>query len=154
MPTEIERKFLIKHLPEGWQKSKSEHIAQGYLFNGSEGVVRVRKKGNSYYQTIKSIGKMVREEIEIELSQAQFELLWKYIKGNKISKTRYYLPYKSFLVELDIFDESLNGLIVAEVEFENEMVCNSFQAPEWFGKEVTDDPRYQNNQLSIHGIPT
>ena len=154
MPKEIERKFLVKRLPEGWQQHKHEMIAQGYLFNSKEGVVRLRRKGDSYFQTIKSQGKKVRDEIEFELSQSQFDLMWQYIKGQSISKTRYYIPFKSHLIELDLFEESLQGLILAEVEFEDEETCDQFMAPDWFGEEVTEDFRYHNSTLAIHGLPS
>lgn len=154
MPKEIEKKFLIQYLPQGWKQNKRESIAQGYVFNCQEGVVRVRKKGESYFQTIKGRGNMVREEIEIELSREQFDFLWQHTRGQKISKHRYYIAYQSFLIELDIFTDVLEGLIIAEVEFENEEASRNFVPPDWFGREVTDDARYQNSNLAIHGLPT
>ncbi len=40
------------------------------------------------------------------------------------------------------------GLIVAEVELTS--TDQSFNCPQWLGREVTDDPRYYNSNLCIH----
>lgn len=47
---EIERKFLIKDLPDLTQY-ESKHITQGYLCTSP--VVRVREDGDKYYLTYK-----------------------------------------------------------------------------------------------------
>lgn len=154
MPFEIERKFLINELPARWQEFRNERIAQGYLFNSKEGVVRVRQKGNRFFQTIKKSGLKIREEIEFELSKSQFDQMWEYASKQVISKTRYYIPYHSYTIELDIFEDSLQGLVVAEVEFKSEQESNLFKPPVWFGKEITEDQRYQNNRLATNGIPS
>lgn len=56
------------------------------------------------------------------------------------------------VIELDVFEGDLAGLILAEVEFSSpeEAVC--FAAPDWFAKEVTNDARYQNCNLT-DGLP-
>ena len=43
----------------------------------------------------------------------------------------------------------MEGLMVVEVEFENEADAERFQKPEWFGREVTDDPAYTNAMLAF-----
>jgi CYTH domain-containing protein len=37
---------------------------------------------------------------------------------------------------------------MAEVEFESEEQANAFEAPGWFGEEVTFDGRYHNSYMS------
>jgi CYTH domain-containing protein len=70
---EIERKFLIDSLPEEikeeLKKSSPEEIRQGYIALEEDGVeVRIRQKGDNFYQTIKSGEKGQRKEIEIEIT--------------------------------------------------------------------------------------
>jgi len=48
----------------------------------------------------------------------------------------------------------LDGLYTAEVEFKSEDISTAFTAPDWFGKEVTEDPGYKNKSLAVSGIPT
>ena len=65
---EIERKFLVKTLPEGEWPAKE--IEQAYLCR--EPVVRVRRKGEQYFLTCKSAGLMEREEFVQELSRDHY----------------------------------------------------------------------------------
>ena len=68
--------------------------------------------------------------------------------GNQILKDRYEIPYGNDTIELDIFDEPFAPLVLAEVEFSSEEEALAFQAPEWFGEEVTYDPAYTNAAMS------
>jgi adenylate cyclase len=154
MPLEIERKYLVSNLPDGWQEQRHEIIAQGYLFNTEAGVVRIRQKGDYFYQTIKKSGKLIREEIEFSLSESQFQYLWPYTINNRISKTRYYFSFKSYTIEVDLFAGDLEGLILAEVEFPSEKESNQFKPPDWFDIDVTMDGRYYNSYLATHGLPS
>ncbi len=71
---EIERKFLLKRLPDGLTDHPHEEIAQGYLAVERGGVqVRLRKKGNVRSLTYKRGSKTAREEREVRLSAEQFE---------------------------------------------------------------------------------
>jgi adenylate cyclase len=46
---------------------------------------------------------------------------------------------------VDVFEGENKGLILAEIELENE--DQFFEKPSWLGKEVTTDPRYYNANL-------
>ncbi len=48
--------------------------------------------------------------------------------------------------EVDEFLGENAGLVVAELELESEQ--QPFERPAWLGREVTDDVRYYNTQLS------
>jgi adenylate cyclase len=47
---------------------------------------------------------------------------------------------------VDVFYGENEGLIVAEVELQDEK--ESFEKPDWLGQEVTNDHRYYNAYLS------
>lgn len=72
---------------------------------------------------------------------------------NWIKKVRFFLPLGAHMAELDVFYGSLGGLIMAEVEFDSIEECDAFVPPKWFGREVTDDKRYTNHSLALHGLP-
>ena len=55
--------------------------------------------------------------------------------------------------ELDEFAGKLAGLRIVEVEFESREAAAAFTPPPWFGEEITDDPRYLNANLALHGLP-
>ena len=141
---EIERKFLIKDLPD-LSKYDYVDIEQGYL--STEPVVRIRKKNDKYILTYKGSGKLAREEIEAALTAEAYQHLLEKIDGHPITKRRYIIPYELYTIELDIFEGHMLGLIMAEVEFPSIEEANSFTPPEWFATDVTDDERYHNSNM-------
>jgi adenylate cyclase len=70
-----------------------------------------------------------------------------------VEKTRYEIPFENRFFEIDVYHGDLDGLLTAEMEFFNEEESNIFVAPEWLSEEVTDDKRYKNQNLALHGIP-
>jgi CYTH domain-containing protein len=150
---EIERKWLVRDLPEVG-KLKCEQIIQGYLAISSDGTeVRIRRKGEKHFETVKTQGDLTRDELEIEISPEQFSLLWPATKGRRLEKTRYTLPWNSYQLELDVYQRDLDGLIIAELEFDSTDESKRFCQPGWLGEEVTDDKRYKNSSLALHGRP-
>ena len=146
---EIERKFLIKELPD-LRKYKYYKIEQGYL--STSPVVRIRRKDDKYILTYKGSGLMARQEIEAELTEEAYHHLLEKIDGYPITKKRYIIPLDPYTIELDIFEGHMEGLVMAEVEFPSVEEANSFVPPEWFGEDVTDDRRYHNSNM-IFGNP-
>ena len=144
---EIERKYLLKTLPD--LKTYEFHkIEQAYLCTSP--VVRVRREDETYYMTYKGGGMMAREEYNLPLNQESYQHLKEKADGNVIGKTRYLIPLKKegLVAEVDVFDPPFAPLILAEVEFETEEQANAFEAPEWFGEDVTFDGRYHNSYMS------
>ena len=143
---EIERKYLLKKLPDDLDTYRHRHLEQGYLCTAP--VVRIRKDDDRYELTYKSGGMMVRQEYNLLLTKDSYEHLKKKVDGRLITKKRYMIPYEKYMVELDVFENDLAPLVLAEVEFETEEEANSFTPPEWFGKDVTFSKAYHNSVLS------
>lgn len=150
MGQEIERKFLIKTLPENLNEYNCHSMTQGYL--NTSPVVRVRKEDDTYYLTYKGSGLLSRTEYNLPLNEESFYHLLEKADGNIISKKRYEILYthgsNSYTIELDIFEPPFSPLIIAEVEFDSEDAASAFPIPEWFDTEVTYDPAYHNSNLS------
>ena len=71
--------------------------------------------------------------------------------GVVLTKKRYLIPLDGsdhLTIELDVFEGRYAGLILAEVEFTSEEEAMAFQAPEWFGRDVTFTREYQNSRLA------
>ena len=143
---EIERKYLIEQLPDLSKAQEVKEMEQGYI--STDPVIRVRKSNNSFILTCKGRGLLAREEFELFIEEASYEHLKQKIDHNLIVKTRYLFPYQNHTIELDIFHDHLEGLFLAEVEFNTMEEANSFVAPSWFGKDVTMDSDYHNSQLA------
>src|SRR4026207_2071529 len=140
---EIERKFLVKRFPPGFKNFPHHLIEQGYLAVGRGGLqVRLRKKGSVRSLTFKQGTKGVREEREVRLSLEQFDALWPATAGRRLTKVRYDVPWKNYIIEVDIYRGRYDGLVVAEVEFEDQKSCAAFVPPDWLGRDVTGKPKY------------
>ena len=149
---EIERKFLVKRFPAGLQSFPHDTIEQGYLAVGRRGLqVRLRKKGSVRSLTYKQGTKGEREEREIRLSVEQFDALWPATMGQRLTKVRYDVPWKKYTIEIDVYRGRHDGLVVAEVEFDDQKSCGDFEAPDWLGRDVTGDPKYSNVALARDG---
>jgi adenylate cyclase len=149
---EIERKFLVSAIPD--IRGPGTRILQGYLPLASEDTeLRVRRKGDDTVLTVKRGHGLDRGEQEVAISAEVFETLWPLTEGRRIEKTRYELPHGDATIELDEFGGELEGLLVAEVEFDSLRASELFEEPEWLGREVTSDPAYANRMLAERGRP-
>jgi CYTH domain-containing protein len=146
---EIERKFLVRKLPTDLTRYPHAEISQGYLVCLDDGLqVRLRESGERYSLTYKRGTGNVREEREVELTAEQFDALWPATEGKRLIKTRYQIPSGDRVVEIDVYHGQHEGLVVAEVEFDEENAAKDFSPPDWLGDDVTGDPRYSNQLLA------
>jgi len=155
-PTEIEAKFLVQTLPDSLQSCEHQPIVQGYVLATDTCCLRLRRKGSQLIQTVKRGQGLTRTEVEINLSETQFNALWPLTLRQRLTKTRYRVPLGHLTAELDLYEGPLKGLATVEVEFESEADYEPFsrgQIPAWFGEEVTHDPRYLNQSLALDGLP-
>lgn len=158
---EIERKFLIRKLPDDLSSYKCLLIEQAYLC--TDPVIRIRRENETYYMTYKGKGLMSREEYNLPLNEAAYKQLITKTSGNIISKKRYLLPIENpvfaadytptvksadLKIELDVFKPPFAPLVIAEVEFPDEEMARAFIPPTWLTEEVTDNPEYHNSNLS------
>lgn len=146
---EIERKYLVNSDDFKDSFSAKHEIAQGYLSSVAERTVRVRIKGEKGFITIKGIGNETgasRFEWEKEIPVNEAKELLKLCEKGVIEKTRYDVNYENHLIEIDVFHGENDGLIIAEIELEDE--TETVQKPNWLGEEVTNDKRYYNSYIS------
>src|SRR5438045_9025549 len=109
---EIERKYLVRWLPDKINRSRRYLIGQGYLAAEPGGRhVRLRKKGKTASLTFKVGRGAHREEREIKLSAKQFTALWPATVGRRLYKLRYEMPWKNLLIEIDIYRRKHRGQV-------------------------------------------
>jgi adenylate cyclase len=144
---EVERKFLVPEPPD-LEESEFDEIEQGYLAVGSDGEVRVRRRGDRCVLTAKRGSGIARAEAEVQLDPEEFRSLWPLTEGRRLRKRRHLIPHGGLTIELDVYEADLEGLLVAEIEFGSEDEARAFEAPEWFGEEVTGNERYLNQTLA------
>lgn len=149
MPLEIERKYLVnKEIWQETQKPKGMFFRQGYLLTDPNKTIRVRVTDTKSYLTIKglSIG-ATRPEFEYEIPKDEAEQLLDMFAISDLTKIRYKVLFNNKLWEVDEFLGNNMGLIVAEIELENE--DEAFDLPNWVEKEVTGENEYYNSNLSL-----
>ena len=144
MPNEIERKFLVRGEFKPYATS-AHTITQGYLCRSPLRCVRVRLIDDKAALTIKgpsSNDGLTRFEWEKSISPDDAHQLLQICEPGIIKKIRYRVPFQNHCFEVDEFDGNLKGLILAELELQNEN--EPFERPDWLGDEVTGDPKYYN----------
>jgi len=151
---EIERKFLLPKMPEIALQSTT-CIRQGYISKSRDSVeIRLRRKGDAFFMTFKRGRGLVRDEAEIRLDEADFNHLWPLTQGRQVEKQRSKAILENGLTaEIDEFSGALAGLLLCEVEFDDQAQAGAFVPPQWFGADVTEDERYKNKSLAENGIP-
>jgi adenylate cyclase len=145
---EIERKFLVTSDKFKTEAFKSSEIKQGYLNSQPERTTRIRIQDNAAFLTIKgksSKSGLSRFEWEKEIPVNEALELLKLCEPGAIEKTRYLVKADAHIFEIDEFFGSNEGLVIAEIELLSE--DDTFEKPDWLGKEVTGDNKYYNSQL-------
>lgn len=163
---EIERKYLVRRLPADYASYPFLEIEQGYL--STSPTLRIRRMGDAYILTVKEHratqqgGPIINREEEFSLTAETYSHLRTKCDGIFVCKTRYRInleeymgdrSYRGLTAELDLFHGLHEGLMLVEVEFPDEEAANVFVKPDWFGDDVSLDPRYRNSFLSsVHNF--
>lgn len=146
MAKEIERKFLVKS--DAWKRvARGTLYRQGYLSTIKERVVRVRTIDEKGFLTIKGkVEGISRSEFEYEIPAEDANLMLDSLCEKPIiEKYRAKIDYEGAIWEVDEFLGENEGLVIAEVELndENQVV----EIPDWIGEEVSGNPKYFNSNL-------
>lgn len=69
-------------------------------------------------------------------------------EGNRIRKLRYFYPCSGYIGEIGIFQDDLEGLVLADFEFKTEAEKDGFKMPEFCLAEVTQDLPFVGGSLA------
>lgn len=137
--TEIEKKYKVLSLPNGFPNFPHKEIEQSYLNKGGEPIRLRRFEQNGEVTCL--LSKKVREstvrctEYNIPLPREVYVALKEAKEGRTIRKTRYIIPLDGGLkAELDVFHDFFEGLRYAEIEFPSVEVSESYNVPDWLGE--------------------
>lgn len=145
MTEEFELTFLIKELPENFslEETPFKEILDIYLPTVSDhAILRIRKQGEVFEITKKTpvsgTDSSHQNENTIPLSKEEFEEL-SALPGKRVRKIRYYYTENDTTYEIDIFQDSLQGLILVDVEFTSHVEKENFVAPNWTLADITQE---------------
>jgi CYTH domain-containing protein len=152
MPLEIERKFLVNS--DRYKiGAKPVDIMQAYLIIQNHLAIRVRIEGRNASLAVKSkVSERVNREYEYNIPLDEAQSMMKLSEHSIITKTRYLVEFKRHTWEVDEFHGDNQGLVVAEIELDDENEL--FEKPDWLDNEVTSDYRYLNSNLSKSSYKT
>jgi adenylate cyclase len=156
---EIERKFLMNEIPENLESCEKQEILQWY-FKENKKNIRVRKtishkKGRKYttYTMTKKQGNwLIRQEDEKKISEKQFWDYREFAKNYHIKKTRYFYHYDKYVIEINQFHNTLDGLRMAEIEFWSKEESEKCIPPSRCNIEVTEKKEANNSYLAVYGM--
>lgn len=147
MGVEIERKFLVDEV--AWKEVKPKEgtaILQGYISKEIERTVRVRVKGEKGFLTVKGKNTgATRVEFEYEIPVQEAREMLETMCEAYIDKVRYEVSFDGKVWEIDEFSAPKQGLILAEVELNDEN--EAIDLPSWITEEVTHDKSYYNSNM-------
>ena len=143
MPFEVERKFLVAN--DGWKARvvRSVFLRDGLIASSNGNKVRVRIVDEKATVTIKGPRRVMRRaefEYDIPVSDAE-AILTHMCQGHILEKARHFVEHSDGMWEVDVYEGSLQGIVIAEIELRHEN--QTIESPDWMGKEVTRDPRYR-----------
>ena len=148
---EIERKFLVRGDSYKRQAYSHSRIKQGYICSGRGRTVRVRRRDDCGFLTIKGPsfdGGLSRYEFEKEISLDEAEHLFALCEPGIIDKTRWLVKSGPHTFEVDEFYGDNDGLVMAKVELQS--ADETYEKPDFIGEEVTGDRRYYNSSLRVN----
>jgi CYTH domain-containing protein len=140
---EIEVTFLPQYLPPAVTSAPAAYIEDIYIPEHFEHPrLRVRRDGDTYEFTKKvpvdENDASHQREFTVPLSQDEYSAL-KGVSSARIAKYRYQYSEGAVKYELDVFEDSLAGLVLVDVEFSSREAYEQFRFPEWFLADVTQE---------------
>jgi CYTH domain-containing protein len=144
MTEEFELTYLAKHFPAEFSSSgPSKEIMDIYLpALVDHPTLRIRKLGDRYEMTkkqpVSETDSSHQTENTIPLTREEFADLT-VVAGKRLRKIRYYHEEGGVMYEIDVFQDSLKGLVLVDVEFTSNEEKSAFAPPAWVLAEVTQE---------------
>ena len=148
MNIEIERKFTVNKIPN--KITNSFVIEQFYMLIDKDFVQRLRifDDKKAIISLKQNCSGLKRYEFEYEIPLVDARKIISIGNFLSIKKIRHELIIDHIKWEVDQFLEKNKGLVIAEVELQNE--DQKLNLPKWIEKDVTNQNKYYNYNLAIN----
>lgn len=152
---ERERRYLLEDLPEGLTRASPHvQITDNYITGTRLRIRKVREPRLNKW-VVKFTQKFAPEETDLShtiitnlyLNAQEAEVL-SVFEANEIRKNRYKFDYEGHTLGIDMFLGDLFGLVLAEVNFEDDEQMSNFEMPGFALAEVTNNPLFTGGRLS------
>jgi CYTH domain-containing protein len=145
---ERERRFLLDQFPGNAIATRVNRITDSYI-DGTTLRLREMKEdgGPTVFKLTQKIparasGAQQGFITNIYLTSSEFSLFAQ-LPARKLSKIRYSVPPFG----IDVFQDNLNGLLIAEAEFDSAVDVDKLTLPSFILHEVTTDERFTGGHL-------
>jgi len=140
---ELEKTYLAKEIPEGLGDCDSIEITDIYLpKSASHPTLRIRKAGDRLEITKKEPieGNDSSRQLEqtIPLTGEEFSDL-SVLEGQRFRKIRYKYTFQGKKMDIDVFKDKLEGLVIVDVEFDTVEEMVAFAMPSFCLSDVTQE---------------
>jgi CYTH domain-containing protein len=145
---ERERRFLLDQFPNDARVVRIRRITDFYL-DGT--ALRLRKQSEDDGPTTFKLTQKIAAPASggqqgfitsMYLTEAEFRVLSQ-LPGKKLSKVRYSVPPFG----IDVFEDALEGLLLAEAEFDSAAAADAVTVPSFISREVSADDRFTGGRL-------
>ena len=145
---EWERRFLLDRLPPDASITRVRRIADRYI-DGTN--LRLRQQGDDGNKTVFKLTQKLPAAASgaqqglittMYLTEDEFQLLVN-LPAKMLRKTRYSVPPFG----IDVFEDALTGLVLAEAEFNSLAEASALSLPPFIALELTEDPRFTGGEL-------
>ena len=146
---ERERRFLLAGFPKEVEVVRTRRITDRYIDGTSLRLRRVsHEDGSTAYKLTQEIplpgpGAHQGFITNIYLREDEFHVFAQ-LSARQITKTRHSVPPFG----IDIFQGELEGLLLAEIEFDSAMDAESLSLPSFAVREVSADNRFTGGRLA------
>ena len=145
---ERERRFLLDQFPKTAHIERVRRITDRYI-NGT--TLRLRKITENNAPTAHKLTQKIPARdnggqqgliVTMYLTEAEHAVLVQ-LAAHELSKTRHSVPPFG----IDVFEGALNGLILAEAEFDSSAAADALMLPAFISREVSNDDRFTGGHL-------
>lgn len=149
----VRRKFIFTAAPSQLAMKPGVEIEQGYIVRERGRELRVRREANRYYLSSRDRSGPDVVGQEIRITKGQFEKLWPFTLGQRITRIRHMMKLDRLRMKIDEFTGEHAPLRMAEVFFPSAETSKAFKKPDFLGEEVTRREEYETAEMAIHGAP-
>ncbi len=146
---ERERRFLLERFPQDAIVVRTRRIADRYIHGAR---LRLREHTDDDGSPVFKLTQKISERgasaqqgfiTTMYLTRDEFYVLAQ-LRANTLSKTRYSVPPFG----IDVFEDQLDGLILAEAEFDSAEAADALEIPSFICSEVSADDRFTGGRLA------
>jgi CYTH domain-containing protein len=145
---ERERRFLLQHFPSNADVVRVRRVSDRYIDGTTLRLRELREDGQpSVFKLTQKIparasGAQQGWITTMHLTKEEFSVLAQ-LPAQQLSKSRYSVPPFG----IDVFEGALQGLVLAEAEFDSAVAAGALVTPSFLLREVSDDDRFAGGRL-------